>query len=240
MIDLHIHILPGLDDGALDMEDAIEMAEQSWRSGVDAVAATSHATLGEVMDGKWLERYERKLEQLRQKIREEKIGLQVYAGAEILWSERVEESLDIKLLTLNKSRYPLIEFPFESSIEEMEKGLRQILSMRYQPILAHPERYPCIWRQTSALYRWQDLGVIFQVNKGSFRGEFGRRARRTADWILQEQLAGMVASDAHDPCLRTPDLEEVEDFLRWRVGNRGMRLLLEENPRRILENRKVL
>lgn len=241
VIDLHIHLLPGVDDGASDMEDALEMAWQASESGVTAVAATSHATLKEAMDGEWIERYKENLEEFRRRVKEQKINLEIYEGAEILVNERVDDILKEKRVhTINGSRYPLVEFPFQLSSQEMENALRGFLAADYTPILAHPERYRCVQRQLAVLYQWQDLGVLFQVNKGSFSGEFGRRARYSAEWILKQQLAGIVASDAHDPCIRTPYLEDVADYLRWNVGNSGVQFLLEENPRRILKNRTAL
>ena len=82
-------------------------------------------------------------------------------------------------------------------------------------------------------------GVILQVNKGSILGELGRRAARTADWLLSRGMAGLVASDAHDPVLRTPDLEETARVLDIYYGSSASRILLERNPARILEGREL-
>ena len=111
--------------------------------------------------------------------------------------------------------------------------------MGYQIVLAHPERYDFAKRQPEALEGFWRRGVILQVNKGSILGELGRRAARTADWLLSRGMAGLVASDAHDPVLRTPDLEETARVLDIYYGSSASRILLERNPARILEGREL-
>ena len=102
-------------------------------------------------------------------------------------------------------------------------------------MLAHPERYDCVKRDSAILYALYDKGIILQVNKGSLAGNFGQRAYRRADLMLREGIAGIVASDAHDPVLRTPELDETADLLNLYYGHDAAEILLKRNPGRVLE-----
>ncbi len=253
MIDLHIHIVPGIDDGAENLEDALEMAAAASDSGVRAAAASSHANLPGRDPLAWKQRYRDRLELLRAGLKKEGIPLEVYPamelfaggispeGRRVFAAAELEQGLDEgSLLTINGSRYPLVEFAFDTVSDHIEQTLKRLIKAGYVPVLAHPERYRCVRRRPDILYRYEQMGVILQVNKGSILGEFGERVRKAAHWILRQRLAGAVASDAHDPLLRTPDLEEVWDALDFHYGTGCAELLLSENPCRILHNKRII
>ena len=105
-------------------------------------------------------------------------------------------------------------------------------------ILAHPERYDFVQRDPGCLREIVGKRLLLQVNKGSLLGDFGGRAYRTADWILGRGLAGIIASDAHDPVLRTPDLREVRELVELRYGREAALDLLWRIPARILKDRE--
>ena len=132
-------------------------------------------------------------------------------------------------------RFLLTEFYFDISLRQALETLDVLMRKGYHIVLAHPERYDFIKRQPENAYTLYREGVILQVNAGSIAGKFGRGAFRAADHILGEGLAGLVASDAHDAFTRTPDLEETERILDLYYGIDASEILLEENPRRILE-----
>ena len=133
------------------------------------------------------------------------------------------------------SRSLLVEFFFDISRDRALKWTEELLDMGYRIVLAHPERYDFAKKQPEALGAFWKRGVILQVNKGSILGELGRRAARTADWLLGRGMAGAVASDAHDPVMRTPDLGEAGRVLDIYYGSDASYVLLERNPGRILE-----
>lgn len=108
----------------------------------------------------------------------------------------------------------------------------------YQVILAHPERYDFVQRDPGCLREIVGERLLLQVNKGSLLGDFGGRASWTADWILSRGLAGLIASDAHDPVLRTPDLREVRELVELRYGREAALDLLWRTPARILKDRE--
>ena len=241
MIDLHMHILPGADDGARDLEESLQMAEAAVRAGTSAAAATPHGNLPGLRHNGWAEDCRRRLETLRQALAEREIRLRLVEGMEIYADGDVVEGLNTgRLITLNHTRYPLVEFDFEAEEEEIFCRMDSLLAAGYRPVLAHPERYRCVSWDPQCVYEWYRMGVVIQVNKGSLLGRFGRRVRAAANAILRHRLAALVASDAHGPLFRTPDLGEVRRLLDENFGDGCSPLLLEENPRRILEGRDVL
>ncbi len=235
MVDLHIHILPGMDDGAETMEDALEMARSSVESGVDTVAASSHGNFDGYEPEELFEQYEEKFQAFRAKLSEEKIPLQVCRGMEWLVDDRLLDYIRKRRLpTINGGGYLLVEFYFDSSRRYVMSALDKLSEAGYRLILAHPERYDFARKSPESLIDLYRQEIILQVNKGSLLGEFGRRAFRAADYMLAKGLAGIVASDAHDPVLRSPDLEETTRILDLHYGSDASEILLEETPLHIL------
>ena len=231
MIDLHIHILPGLDDGAETMEDALEMARISAESGVDTVVASSHGSFDGYEPEELYERYERKFQTFQERLSEEKIPLKVCRGMEWLVNDRLLRYIrERKLPTINGGGYLLVEFWFDSSRRYVMSALEKLSEAGYKLVLAHPERYDFVRRSPEILIELYRQEIILQVNKGSLRGEFGRGAFRAADYMLAKGLAGAVASDAHDPVLRSPELEETARILDLHYGGDASEILLEETP----------
>ena len=239
MIDLHIHILPGLDDGAETMEDALEMARISAESGVDTVVASSHGNFDGYEPEELYERYERKFQTFQERLSEEEIPLKVCRGMEWLVNDRLLRYIrERKLPTINGGGYLLVEFWFDSSRRYVMSALEKLSEAGYKLILAHPERYDFVRRSPEILIGLYRKEIILQVNKGSLLGEFGRRAFRAADYMLAKGLAGAVASDAHDPVLRSPELEETARILDLHYGGAASEILLEETPLYILRKHK--
>ena len=236
MVDLHIHILPGMDDGAETMEDALEMARSSVESGVDTVAASSHGNFDGYEPEELFEQYEEKFQAFRAKLSEEKIPLQVCRGMEWLVDDRLLDYIRKRRLpTINGGGYLLVEFYFDIRYTEAVRRLEVLRKMGYRLVLAHPERYDFTKRDVGRAAELADSGIKVQINKGSLLHEFGERSYHAAEWILSRGLAGVVASDAHDPILRTPELAEVADMLAMDYGAEAAEVLLKKRPSEILK-----
>lgn len=244
MIDMHIHILPGFDDGAWDMEEAVEMAWSAVDSSVNAVVATSH--IGPSFQQKELlerkKQYTEKLELFRRELNRRKIPLSVYSGMEVLAGEGfIEALLQGNLLTLNHSRFVLAEFWFDEKEGMISETIYRLKKAGYGMVMAHPERYDCVKRKPKILADWKREGVLCQLNAGSFFGDFGATVRRTAEWILYHGLADLVASDAHDTVNRRAGFDEIRYLLEELCGIEQTDRLLFERARKLLllsHNRK--
>lgn len=235
MIDLHSHILPELDDGAESLAESLAMARMAVDSGITAMAATPHCS--------W-DRRDEVLESwrlLRQALEENNIPLKLYPGMEILGTEDTVRLLqEGKLLTLNGSRYPLVEFAFVGSGESQTRLLQELCGAGYQPIVAHPERYAYVQRDPRIINHWFRMGCLMQVNRGSLLGRFGGRAQAVGVELVERGFAVAVATDAHSFDRRTPWMRDVREMLTREISPLCAKTLLKDNPRRILKNEPLL
>lgn len=242
MTDLHCHILPGVDDGAASLSDALQMAQMAAQSGVRAIVATPHCNLPyaerpNYLDSELLDR----VVELRGQIEQAGIPLRLYAGAEVFCTPELPELLARnKLMTIAGSRYLLTEFYFDESVDFINQYLREVAQKGYIPVIAHPERYEAVQSAPSVVERWFAAGCIIQLNKGSILGNLGRRAQVCASWILSRGLAHVVASDAHTPCVRTPHMSEIRRCLEDRCGPAYTQILLSVNPGKIVRDLPVV
>ena len=240
MIDIHAHILPGLDDGAQDMESALAMVELASESGVTAIAATSHSNWRGVYTNYWDEGLRRDFMNFQKALSAAEIAVTIFPGMEIFGTPDVPELLrESKLITLAHSRYPLIEFPFQDYGQQATQVLADVTAMGYRPVVAHPERYRYTQEYPHLLNHWVDMGCLLQVNKGSLMGRFGRAAEMLSLSLVDRGFAAFVASDAHSPVARTTWLMDVRNFLSEEYSEDLARLLLEDNPKKLLEDADI-
>lgn len=240
MVDIHAHILPGLDDGAEDMNSALEMAALAVESGVEIIAATPHSSAFGRAQNHWGPELVRAVKSFREALKKADIPLQVCRGMEIFGSSEVPELLtNGKLIGLNGSRYVLVEFAFTDYATEATEVLEEILAIGRRPVVAHPERYLYVQDDPALLNLWVEMGCLLQVNKGSLLGRHGRQEELLALALVDRGFAFAVASDAHSPVVRTPWLGEAETLLREEFSPETATALLRSNPLRLLKNEEI-
>lgn len=241
MIDLHTHLLPGLDDGARSWEEAAEMAQTAAESGVAIAAATCHANVPGKETPDLVRTYRRRLEKLKEVLRTYRIPLELVEGMEILdGSDLIRKLKRGDLLTINRTRYVLVEVLPDAPAWMIYRMLDHLLEEAYLPVLAHPERYRCVQKNPAHTKEWADMGCTLQIDKGSIFGRFGEAAMLAAKYLLQKRLAHLAASDAHRTDHRTMELASLRDFLGRHYGDACPDLLLRENPERILMGKAVI
>lgn len=235
MIDIHSHILPELDDGAQSLQQSMDMARLAVESGVRVMVATPHCT-----DDRRAQ-VRASVNMLREALHEQDIPLRLLIGMEIFGTEETAWLLRAgRLYTLNNSRYPLIEFDFDTDGEEETRILSEVAEMGFRPVVAHPERYKFIQQDRKLVNKWMKMGCLFQINRGSLFGRFGGGAQETAFELIRRGFASAVASDAHSPYLRTPWMTDTWELLENRYSSAAPQWLLYENPRRILKNQEIM
>lgn len=240
MVDIHCHILPGIDDGASDMAEAIQMARMAYDSGVTDIAVTPHFR-GERESLDLIPVIKDKASELQSALSEEGIDIRIHQGAEILCVSETPYLAEAGLLpTLGDSKYVLLEFYFDESLYFMNECLWAISEAGYTPIIAHPERYDAVQRDSRTLIRWFREGYILQLNKGSILGSLGRGAELVADFMLDNGLAHIIASDAHSAERRTPDMKGLRRYLSENIDGEYAKIILRDNPRRILKGKDVV
>lgn len=237
MVDIHAHILPGLDDGAETLEDAVHMAETAVASEIYHMAATSHGNIYPYT----LEEYWKSFDELQRALVERKVPLKLYSGMEIFLNEKAFDRLNKgELLSLNKTDCLLVEFDFEEWTANVVRWIQKLQDRDYRIVLAHPERYIFLQKDPELAYYLEEQGCVLQLNAGSIAGDFGRECENLAWQFLRDGIAGAIATDAHDRRYRSPDIRKVVQMLRQELGTAETRLLLSENPSRILKGYKIL
>ena len=233
MVDIHCHILPQVDDGAWDMEAAVAMARIAPDCGVKKIITTPHFK-GEPRALEAVGLIQHQLRLLRSRLKRENVEVELLPGAEVLC---VPQTLELartgRLPTLSTGRYVLTEIYFDAGAGFMDETLEALRKYGYLPVVAHPERYGAVQRDPELAARWFHRGIVLQVNKGSVLGAFGRRAGETAVRLLHRGHVHIIASDAHSPERRTPDLTAVREWALENLGREYTKILLEENPHRI-------
>ena len=241
MIDIHAHILPGLDDGSNRTHTSLRMAELAVRSGVTDLIATPHSNQRGRFENYASEELEGQFQRLKDALRREKIALRLHLGMEVFaTSDMADLYREGKLLTLAGSRYLLMEFGFHDDVYYMEHVLRDVLDAGVTPIVAHPERNKALQALPDILVEWVRGGVHMQINKGSLSGYFGKESFRLAVTMLDHDLASFVASDAHRADQRTPVLRDAYHWLAEHYSEPLAERLLLRNPARVLRNEPLL
>ena len=240
MIDIHIHILPGMDDGSSNLDESLAMADLAVRGGVHTIVATPHSNLTGLYRNYFSQHFYENLQRFRRALDRERIPLTVLSGMEIFTTDDVVLKMDQgMLIPLNHSRYYLMEFDFQLDGDVMAERLWPVLESGRIPVIAHPERYACIQYRPDMLYQFMKAGCLAQVNKGSLLGRFGSEVKRTADRLMEQGLVTCVASDAHATNVRTPFMGEIQDYLEMDYGYETAKRLLYDNPLKILQDEEI-
>ena len=240
MIDIHLHILPEVDDGARTMEESIEMAQIALESGVNRVIATSHCNHPFRSRRYSTEQLAKRMASFRKELEKHGIPLKVYEGMEIYVDDNTDDLIrEGKLFGLNHGKYYLLEFPFDAKPSWIDERLDEIASPEVIPLIAHVERYECAQKNPQLIYRWLQGGCEIQVNQGSIFGQFGRAAQKTAVTALENGLITCIASDAHDTGERSPWMKDIADYIKKYYNYKIASLLLNEYPERILNSRPI-
>lgn len=230
MIDLHSHILPGVDDGARSLREARDLAVAAAAEGVEAIAATPHVRSDYPTRA---ERMELGVAELRRDFANEGIAVEVLHGAEIelgrLWEIPREEL--VRLSLGQTGRYVLLEFPYRGWPPAAKAAIYTLRDLGMAPLLAHPERNPAVQDNPERLQPLVENGAIVQITAASVDGRLGRASQETAERLLELGLVRVLASDAHGPHIRGAGLAAGAQ----RLGDPGLaRYLTTEAPAAIV------
>ena len=234
-IDIHTHILPGVDDGAQTVEDALAMLQGAWDKGTRALLLTPH----------YRSRYKKNTpQQLREQyeklcavVQEKMPGLRLYLGQEVAYEVEAPEALaDGKILSMNGSHYVLLEFRPEVLRSRVISGVSETILCGFTPIIAHAERYEIFRKDKNLLDEVLEMGALIQLNADSVMGKQGFSVKRCCHRMLKQQKAHFVASDAHDITDRPASLQAC--FLRVykKYGKEYAQQLFYENAAAVIDS----
>ncbi len=232
-IDIHCHILPGLDDGAKDMAQTLEMLRLAAKDGVEGIVASPHIKCGV---------YDNSRQTITQAIcglngSAKKNGVELYQGADIYISRGLIEDVRKGVLPLiNDRNYLLLELPdyVLPPISEIEKMIAGLKVNGVTPVITHPERNLAILEDVSIAGKLIKAGAVCQLTAGSITGRFGAAVRKASFRMLKKSLVHAIASDAHDTRSRPPILSEAHSVVASKFGQSLANDLFILNPRSIL------
>lgn len=239
MIDIHCHIMPGVDDGSKNLEESLAIFENAATSGITDIILTPHYIKGTryQYDN---ENKEKLAEILREALRRAELDINVYIGNEIYIDESVPKLLDEhKIATLAGSRYILIELPVNSEFHSAPELIFKLISSDFIPVIAHPERYIYFQKHPEKVDRYIELGCLMQGNYMSLLGKYGKKAKSTLKYLLQERKIDLLASDIHHSYheYRLPEAEK--KVLRIVRDKDLVQKLFIENPEKIIKNQEI-
>jgi len=206
VIDLHSHVLPGIDDGPESIEGSLDLARAAVADGTRTLVATPHVSSRYPNEAETIARL---VAEVGARLAEEEIGLELRPGAEIAVTRLVEiEPSQLGRLGLGGGPWLLVEPPFTAVATGLDSIVRDLLRRDHRVVLAHPERCPALRRDPRMLASLVDEGVITSVTAGSLTGRFGGEVRRFAMALFEAELVHNVASDAHDHAGRPPSIRD--------------------------------
>ena len=240
MIDIHSHVLYGIDDGAHDIEESVEMCRDAYENGCKTLVLTPHFFDFKHLHG-FIKERNYKIEKLKMALEEEDIPLKLLAGAELFLSNKIFTAENLDDLTINDSRYMLCEMPLGPfRTDNVLMWFDELLDRGYTPILAHPERYLVFHEDFSLIDEILERPILLQVNIDSLRGKNGRAPQEMALDMINRKFATLIASDAHEPVFRHTRLNEKLEDLPEEVTADDIHLCLEKTPLKVINNQDIL
>ncbi len=241
-VDLHTHVLPGIDDGPRSLEGTIDMLERAWRAGTRDIVATPHMFLQSFgnHDAEAVRRaFDETTRALRERARSPRHGflreITLYLGAENYVSPEFLEALDAgRVLAINGGRYVLVEFFVGAPRETLELGLRRVLEHGLRPVLAHVERYRDLRDDLATVRRLAEAGTVLQTNSSTVLLPRRSKERRRTFALLEKGLLHVVSSDAHDAARRTFDLDQAARTLKKHFSEAQARAWTCDNALQII------
>lgn len=233
-IDIHCHVLPGLDDGAGDMAEALAMLRIAAKEGISDMIATPHYRAGrftaspeEAMERLW---------RVQEAADAEQIPVRLHPGSEIYWSQDMLPRLRRgRLSTLGASDSVLVEFSPSVLFQTLQNAMDRIMAAGFRPILAHAERYECLLKDAEGAFLLHDMGAGIQVNASTVTGKNGAAAKKFAHRLLKEGAVDYIGTDAHGAAHRRPEMAKCRAVILKKYGEACAYQILRGSAERLLK-----
>ena len=233
MIDLHSHILPGIDDGAPDLETSVALVRELYNGGVTDVVATPHY-IDETIYTSSVATNKKLMRELQKKLKDEDVNVKIHLGNEIYICKEIKKLLKNKKISgIGSSKYLLIELPMSGDYPGYQDIFLELLRDGYKVVLAHPERYTAFSKDFALITELYDMGVLMQCNIGSFVGQYGKSVLKLAKKIAKNKMIFAVGTDihhVHGDAFIPEALKKLGKF----YSNDELNEILVENPKKIL------
>lgn len=239
MIDIHCHIVSGLDDGSKSLEQSIEMAKIASNDGIRKIINTSHYHL----DSKFVvgKEIEEKVNNFNNILKEQGIDLEILIGNELYYTNELMNRIDeLDFYSLNKSKYILIEFSPSNFPDNIEDIIYEFKIRNYIPILAHVERYEKIVKDPNKIYEYIKAGALIQINSNSITGKSGKEIQNICNILIRNNMVHFVATDAHSSNSRKPVLNNSYKYVEDKLGKQKAKEIFYDNPQKLISDEHIL
>lgn len=235
LFDLHCHLLYGVDDGAVSLEDSLRAVRIASEEGIGYIVFTPHYTPGKLSEEK--EVILRRMKEIREAAENAGIeGIKYYIGNEVLYTSGVEELLKQgEIFTIADTKYVLLEFYQGVRYQDMFQGLSRVVRMGVIPVLAHVERYNCLYQRLERIEELRDLGIVIQMNTECL---IQRIPNVRLLWYRKLMMAGyvqLISTDAHGADKKPPRMKKAVEWMEQHCDCRLVERVLYENPARVLD-----
>lgn len=236
MIDIHTHLVPGVDDGSPDLETSVKSFKSALDAGVDHLLLTPH-----YMKGQWDNTravVDRAMPALQDALKSSGLSLTLHKGAEVMLQPGCADDIERDTLNIDDTKYVLVESDLNGFPMGIENMLYEIVRKGYRPIMAHPERYLNVARRPNVCEDLMHREVLMQINAPSLLGRYGKEVMKTAWTLLENGWAHFLGSDFHGHRGEYP-LAKARDLIRENIDEHTADLLTVENPSRMLAGEDV-
>lgn len=237
MIDIHSHVIPGIDDGAGDIETALEMLKIAQEDGIETIVATPHFYRNKFECN--LEEVKKHVENLKAAVKKENIAIEIIQGQEIYIDKCTTDLYKERIIgTINGSKYMLIETSLTGAKpKDLMENIYELKLLGITPIIAHPERYEFIIKDNMEINEFIKEDCLFQITSTSVQGLFGKEVKNTAENLIKNGICNFLGSDAHTTERRCPKIKEAfEDVKRL---NEDVYEMITKNSKALLNNEDI-
>ena len=239
MTDLHCHVLHDIDDGPADLNASINLCRIAWNNQIERIVATPHITEFNKVDD-FLRKREERLEDLRKALVKCDMRLELYPGAEVLVNAEAFHTDCLSHLTINQSRYLLVEFSYSGlNVKRLSSFMEGFQNCGLIPIIAHPERYQLFQHDCETLNSLLEKGAVLQVNASSLCMSGNRAENKLARELVRQRAVAFLATDAHSVQSRSSNLLDMLSCISLDIGFDYLDEMVNLNPNTVLQDKVI-
>lgn len=237
--DIHSHILPGVDDGAQTLEEAMSMIDVAYKEGTRKLMLTPHYIRGKNSYSK--EELHKRFEDFQMEVGRKYSDMKLYLGNEILYEDGIIEDLKEGLIQfMNDTKYVLVEFNIRISYHQLYDAIRKLANARYRPIIAHVERYRCLFKHIERIDELVGMEAYLQMNISSVYGGMLDENARWCKKLVKEEYISFFGTDAHDLEDRAPYIKDYVGWIEKKCGESFLEKVFVVNPQKMVENQYII
>lgn len=235
--DIHCHLIPGVDDGAKDIEESLAALKEEHDQNVKWIICTPHVTAD--LNSQKAENIKASFDELKDRLKKTDFGqdMELYLGCELMYSESLAERLEAgEIWTMSGTSYILVEFLPSVSYEELYRAVGKLSAKGYIPILAHIERYLCLYKRLDRIRDLHESGAYFQVNASSLKGGMLNKRTTFIKKLCKSGLVHFLATDSHGMVYRQPDIKKGAEWVMHNCDSRLGQKILYQNGIAVLND----